>query len=297
VLVTLLALAPVACALAPVSGPEEPAPLLWRAQPVDGRGPLFLLGSVHLGTPETLEMGDAVREAWSRADELVVEVDLSSVSPEAAAATTLRYGTLPPDQTLEDVVGRETWQRLAESLEASGVPAAGFARYKPWMAATALVVLQLQAAGLEARYGVDQHLIGEAAGRTPIVGLESFESQLATLDSLPPEVQTLMLRDALDRADPSADGAARLIEAWRRGDEEALVEEFFGAREQTPELETLYRKLYFERNEVMSARLAELSRDGKTRLAVIGAGHLVGPRGIPALLRQRGFRVERYRGP
>jgi uncharacterized protein YbaP (TraB family) len=43
----------------------------------------------------------------------------------------------------------------------------------------------------------------------------------------------------------------------------------------------------------MTQRLASLSRDGRLRFAVVGVAHLVGERGIPALLLDYGFRVER----
>jgi uncharacterized protein YbaP (TraB family) len=43
----------------------------------------------------------------------------------------------------------------------------------------------------------------------------------------------------------------------------------------------------------MTARLVELARDGKTRFVVLGAGHMVGSRGIPAQLAEQGFAVEK----
>ncbi len=46
----------------------------------------------------------------------------------------------------------------------------------------------------------------------------------------------------------------------------------------------------------MSEQLAALSRDGKTRFVVVGTGHLLGPRGIPALLCADGFAVARVSG-
>ena len=46
----------------------------------------------------------------------------------------------------------------------------------------------------------------------------------------------------------------------------------------------------------MANRLAELGGDGKTRFVVLGAGHLVGDRGLPALLSRRGYRVSRVGG-
>ena len=44
---------------------------------------------------------------------------------------------------------------------------------------------------------------------------------------------------------------------------------------------------------VPGKKLDELTGDGKTRLVVLGAGHMLGSRGIPAQLAERGYRVRR----
>jgi uncharacterized protein YbaP (TraB family) len=45
----------------------------------------------------------------------------------------------------------------------------------------------------------------------------------------------------------------------------------------------------------MTQRLASLARDGKLRFVVVGAGHMVGERGIPALLRDTASASNRVR--
>ncbi len=46
----------------------------------------------------------------------------------------------------------------------------------------------------------------------------------------------------------------------------------------------------------MAGRLHQLAKDGKTRFVVVGAGHMVGEQGIPALLAERGWQVDRVGG-
>ena len=60
----------------------------------------------------------------------------------------------------------------------------------------------------------------------------------------------------------------------------------------TAELDGFYERLFFERNRRMVARLLELGQDGRTRFVVLGAGHMLGEEGIPALLARQGYRVE-----
>ena len=83
-----------------------------------------------------------------------------------------------------------------------------------------------------------------------------------------------------------------LFEAWERGDEARLEELLFRPLTEEPEFASLYERLFFERNRKMSEKLGELASDGRTRFVVLGAGHMLGDRGIPALLAGRGFEVE-----
>ena len=270
-------------------------PLLWSAvAPGSSEGSLYLLGSLHMGTPALLDLGPAVASAWADASELVVEVDISRLDPNEVIEIIQQSGFLPSGRTLRDFVSAETWAMLEAFAAERGLPVSLFEPLKPWRASTLVAVAQLRDSGLAASYGVDQQLI-DRASRTdkPIVELESFRSQMEMFDGLDWKVQTLMLDEVLVKSDRAAEDAREMVERWRQGDEEALVRFFFGSLEEHPEFEPLYEKVFFERNEAMSEALESLTRDGKTRLAVVGAGHMVGPRGIPALLESRGFQVER----
>jgi uncharacterized protein YbaP (TraB family) len=275
---------------------ESFSPLLWRAD-APGGAVLYLLGSVHVGTHRVQDLGRRVADAYDGADELVVEVDLTRTTPGEIVALGHAYGTLPPGETLRDVISPESHSLLAEYLAKRGLPVEGIERMEPWLATATLTALELQAAGYQSELGVDQLFLGRAAGQKPIVGLETVESQLAMLHGLPRRIQELMLLDVLARGDRFRDEAAGLLQAWERGDEDELARLLFSPLEEYPELDSFYETLFFERNQAMCARLRELSGDGRTRFVILGAGHMVGERGIPALLAQHGYRVERLRLP
>jgi uncharacterized protein YbaP (TraB family) len=155
--------------------------------------------------------------------------------------------------------------------------------------------MELQSAGYDAAHGVDRQFIDRPSGK-PIVALETAAEQLDLLDRLPLRIQQIMLSDALNQS-PHFDRATdQLIEAWRYGDERALQELIFRPVAKDAEFELFYDSIFFRRNEAMARRLAELARDGKTRFAVLGAGHMLGARGIPSLLCDRGFEVRRVSG-
>jgi uncharacterized protein YbaP (TraB family) len=284
-----------ACA-GPAAAPRESAaPALWRAEASDEQaGTLYLLGSVHVGDA-TFDLGDAVDAAWQRSDELVVEVDLTEMTPEELVSLSRLYGSLAPPLTLADVVSAETLGQLDAYFALRGLDPDAFARLKPWYIAFTIVQVELQLAGYDAERGVDHLFMDRAQGRKPIVALETVASQLETMDRLPASLQELMLKDTLARVDGFPTETARLFDAWRRGDERQLQALVFEPLHEFPELEVFYDLVFFQRNASMAASLVELGSDGRTRFVVLGAGHMLGQQGVPAQLARRGYRVSRVR--
>jgi uncharacterized protein YbaP (TraB family) len=279
-------------------GPQQPAsgatPALWHANaPGAGGGSLYLLGSVHMGTRRMLDLGPLVEEAYRRSDEIVVEVDVTRLEPEEMVALIQRHAELPAPGTLRDVLSPPVLGQLEAYLAERGTPLAKVERFKPWFVSFVVAQLELQRAGYEVSLGVDHVLMKRASAEKPIVALETVASQLQMLDLLPPPLQELMLKDILARVDRFADEVAELVEAWKAGDEARLEDLVFSPLARFPELEVFYDLVFFQRNERMAARLADLLGDGKTRLVVLGAGHMLGGRGIPTQLSERGYRVRR----
>jgi hypothetical protein len=81
-----------------------------------------------------------------------------------------------------------------------------------------------------------------------------------------------------------------MVAAWRAGDERGLersLEEDFG---DYPELA---ERLIYERNSRWASQVEGMLGGDEDVLLVVGAMHLVGERGLPALLAKRGLSVKR----
>lgn len=268
-------------------------PLFWHAQAPGGGGSFYLLGSVHLRAADAPAFGPEIAQAYARSDQLVVEVDVSQLTPDELDAQTRRYAMLPPHLRLDALLEPATRERLAAYVEAHELPADELQRYKPWFASQMILMSELAAAGFDAELGVDRAFVEQASGEKPIEGLETLASQFAMLDGQTLAVQELMLNDVLLRSDDLVAKTGALLDAWSRGDEGALEQKIFQPTAELPELESFYAAFFWRRNAAMVARLVELSGDGQTRFVVLGAGHMLGARGIPALLAAQGFVVER----
>jgi uncharacterized protein YbaP (TraB family) len=248
-----------------------------------------------MGTQGAADLGPLVDAAFESADELVVEIDTTRMPPEELAALAERYGSLPPQRTLADALTPATRASLDAWLARRGLPAAQVERLRPWFVSFLVAQVELHQAGYAVELGVDHLLMDRARGRKPIVAIETAAGQLELMDALPRDVQDLMLRDVLARADDFAEEVGAMVEAWRRGDEERLHELVFSGSDELPGLEVFYERVFYARNETMAASIARLAGDGRTRLVVLGSGHMLGDRGVPALLERRGYRLARVR--
>ncbi len=301
-LAALAALASLGCAAAfpeagcsTRAGSRTAAALMWRADdPVDG-GVLYLFGSIHFDLEGASPLPAAVEAAYARSDALVVEIDVSDAARADLSAKLDERGHFETPTKLADVLSAPTLERLQAYLEQRGIPFSSVEGMKPWYITNVLMVRELREGGYEAEHGVDLQFIRRSDGK-PLVEIETASEQLELLDRLPLRIQEVMLWDALDPSREFDRATDQLIDAWRRGDERALRDLVFRPIGEGADFESFYESIFFARNETMTRRLAELARDGKTRFAVLGVGHMLGPRGIPSLLCERGFEVRRISG-
>ena len=82
---------------------------------------------------------------------------------------------------------------------------------------------------------------------------------------------------------------SRLIESWRTGDAAAVERIVLKDLQQEPQL---YQRLLVERNRNWLPKLEALFAQRTRAMVVVGAAHLVGPDGLVAMFRTRGYKVE-----
>jgi uncharacterized protein YbaP (TraB family) len=123
-----------------------------------------------------------------------------------------------------------------------------------------------------------------------------LDASAALFNSIPLEQQWRLLEETLEMiaAGTHAQEARELVEAYDRADRAAL-DRIVQRVETDPSLTGKYTRelLLDQRNGPMADKVAALlAREDKVVVAV-GVLHLVGKRGLPELLRARGFTVER----
>jgi len=263
-------------------------PLLFRAEGPDGVA--YLFGSIHFGRESFFPFAAPIEDAFSSASRLAVELDMRSANTPEIQRAFARAAALDGHSDLESALSPEAYHRLRVSLEELGLPAETLDQLEPWAVAMTLSALMWQAQGFDPAMGVDLYFLNRSAGKQ-IVELESLEQQLELLSSLDGEAFLDMTIDSIDHLEEDLLDTYR---AWLCGDA-ALMSELFLERplERGYDLGDFVERFLDERNERMAEGVAELIEQVGKSFVVVGAAHLVGPSGIPELLRARGLSVER----
>lgn len=261
--------------------------LLWRIEK-DGRVS-HLYGTVHVGRPDWISPGPQVMAALAAADRVAFELDL--LDPDVLQRLQ-RAARAPAGQPrLPDALA----ERLAQqrSLACVGSLLEGL---RPELQVITLVSLSLRGDGLDPAWGIDGWLARLAhARRQTVLSLETPEQQVALLVApRPAEVATVVRRGLDELEDPATRRVAlRLAEHWAASDLAAIENfaQWCGCLESEAERQA-HQAGVLARNPAMAERIATLHQRGARVFAAVGALHMTGPEGLPALLARRGFQVE-----
>ena len=270
------------------ASPARADPPFWRVM-----GPhteIDLFGSVHLLSDRTSWKDPALLAALSKADAVWFEIPLGDASQAETQGLIRQKGLLPASQSLQALLPPALYARTAALAKQEGLPEASLQRMRPWMAELILSLLYFQHQGASAALGVEPQ-IDAAAPKTSTRGaFETVAEQVDLFADDPLPDQVASLKQTLDDIDRDPGLFARLASAWQAGDVKGVVHEAIDPMRQ--EDETLYQRLLVARNRRFAARIEQLAQGDKRVFVVVGVGHLVGPDGVPTLLRADGLKVE-----
>ncbi len=270
-------------------GPTWADPPLWKV-----RGPgaqVDLFGSIHLLSQATRWRTPALDAEIARADALWFEIPLGSASQAEVVQLMQAKGLLPAGQTLQVLLPPPVWTQAQALAMREGLQPAQLQRMQPWLAELELTLLFYQRQGYREDLGVETQVDAAAPRAAKREAFETVAEQVELFADDPLAEQVASLKEALDDigADPGV--FDRIAADWQRGDVAALRREVVDrVRDEDP---VLYQRILVQRNRRFAARIEALARSGHGHVfVVVGAGHLIGPDGVPAMLRRDGLKVK-----
>jgi uncharacterized protein len=259
---------------------------LWRVSK-DGRTH-HLFGTIHVGKLEWAFPGVKLRAALADAQTVAFELDPLDPAVQSSLRTAgAGSATLPA--ALDAQLKRE--------VERACIPAQALAGLHPMMQAMAAMMVDAARDGLQVAYGQEFVLAAAAQARKlRTVSLETPERQLAAIIPDDPAQAERFLASTLEQMQSGLGRQVllRMAAAWERGDLREIEHyERWCDCVKTEDDRAMLKALNDERNPAMAERIDALHGEGQRLFVAVGALHMTGPKSLPALLRARGFRVER----
>ena len=261
---------------------------------------VYLLGSIHLGTPDLYPFNEKLVTAFDESDALFVEANVLDEEGMEYYAENAMY---TDDSTLQNDISPETYAKLEQVAELYSLPIEQLAMQKPWVLSSALSLLAMDDSfGMTAEemsmHGIDVYfLLNALLQEKPVRELEGIKAQVDMFNSLSPEAQEQSLVAVLDSVlQPSEENDSDILKqwfaSWKQGDVEAFAKSFQEMQGEGSEFDEM---LFGKRDEQMSQNLIKLLEEEEgTYFVVVGAGHFLIEKSIRYHLEQKGYDVEPF---
>ncbi len=266
---------------------------MWQIEGNSNR--IYLLGSIHVLREQDHPIPTAIDDAYEDAEILIMEVDIDDLDPIEMAGLVSELGVIGDGSSLQEVMGPALYGEAADYASQLNIPIEMLGETEPWLAAITVEQMMLLRIGFNPQYGIEFHLSAKAGvDEKEILGLETAREQLEFLDGLSLPAQRSLLIQTLRESLNIEEDINLLISAWRHGDIGYLEETLLMEMQKYPEL---YKTLVVDRNLAWVEKIKNLRAEKNDYLVVVGALHLVGEDGVPALLSKLGIRAEQLSEP
>jgi uncharacterized protein len=272
----------------PTSAEINAHPSLWQIK--GEKGEVYLLGAVHVLPASVHWRTPSIVDALSRSDVFVFEVPEDQAAVAELQDLIQAHGYLPTGQSLRTKLQPQDQGDYDAAVAASGLPAALIDRERPWLAGIQLMFAQMAKLKFDAANGVDSTLMEEASkNHKQMRYLETIAEQFALLAPADEAVEMQEFESGLKDLRDVEDDIKPMVEAWSIGDQAALDKLINGDLDEFPQARKL---LLDDRNRRWVPKIEAMLKQKHIFFITVGAGHLTGPGGVPALLRADGYKVK-----
>ena len=265
----------------------------WKVTAADGSY-VYLLGSVHVANKGMYPLPKAIEDAFAESTNLVVEADVDNPATQMTVQQDmLTKGMYGAGDSLDKHLSEKSMKTFKDFAATTGMPAEQLVQMKPWVLAMLITMTEMQKQGFDPELGIDKHFLAGAKEKNKkVLELESVEFQINLLSGFNDDMQEKFLISTLGDVANLKTDVDKMIDAWKRGDTAAMETFLFKQLKEKPEFQPVFDKVLFDRNVGMVEKIEGYLKAKDKNFVVMGAGHLVGDKGILKALQTKNYKVE-----
>jgi len=275
-------------AAAPVLATIKANPALWLVH--SSAGSAYLFGSIHLLPPNIDWHSQPVQQAIEASDVFVFEAPLGDSGTKQSTAFVQAYGMLPAETALPSLLDETARRDYRAAIALAHISPDRLVHLRPWLAALVMEVQLAETMHYSPDSGVDRQVWNYVtAQKKPVETLETVDEQLKLLMPKNDKLELDEFDASMKELNTEANGIGALVDAWKDGRMGEVARLMNAGLKSTPGAMKL---LIDDRNARWVTRISAMLAQHHTYFITVGAGHIAGPRGLPALLAAKGYRVE-----
>lgn len=244
----------------------------------------YLYGSIHIQDKKVFAFDSTVLNKMKTCQTFALEMELDKISP----SSMMKYMNMK--DSYDALLSAEDLQIFKNVCENSiGINYKTISKMHPFFVS---MMIMMPYFPKDMEDPLDAYFLKLARkNKMNVIGIESLEEQMQTVNSMPMPLQIEMLISAIrdmskEKMQAEVD---KLMEPYLREDSEAL----WTLSSDTTQIEsnTTFVENFLLKRNVNMANVIDEAMQKSTVFTVIGAAHLGGPQGIVALLQQKGYTV------
>ncbi|AYM85432.1 TraB/GumN family protein [Pseudoalteromonas agarivorans] len=252
----------------------------------------YLFGTVHVGDASMKGLPEKVIKAIDQSEQVVVEVDISKLTPLQMQQRSMPFMMLKDGKTLQTELSKQNYNKLKDYFAKKSIDIAMFNGLKPWAVMVTMMQIEFQNAGFSDQTGIDKQVLAYAKKQNITIGeLETLEQQLQMFDGMA-LLSNEMIEETFEQLADINTYFIKLVNAWKNGDMNTLTEYYNMSFDESNYGEISEQVMLVNRNNKWVEQLVPRLTNEKLFIAV-GALHLPEQHGLIKQLTDAGFTITR----
>ncbi len=267
----------------------------------------YVIGTVHVMKGSFVDSIPGANRVLSEVEQVCGELDMQYISNQDTALVLAQMLMLPADSAANKVLTEEELDKLCRvvnenyNIDLKNPQFASLLQFYPLMMMITVgqlsEMMKLQQAMAEGKTTetpepiMDIYLQQKAQGMSkPVIGLESYTFQVKLLTSLfemPIREQYLGMIESFQKKEDGVKIVQGIVDAYKTFNLDRISQTL----KASDGFENVANRVFDSRNENWAQKMPSIMSE-KSTLFAVGAGHLVGDKGILQLLKKQGYKVK-----
>lgn len=270
---------------------SQAATSVWKVS--KGNNYFYLAGTMHVLKADDYPLPAEFEQAYKDASHVVLEVDLSKQDMGKFQQRLAAKNFYGEGRNLKDTITPAAWKALHDYCDSRGLRAEHFIDMPVGIVITTIAMAEMMQLDID-QQGVDAYFLDKAVkDKKTIEGLETMDQQIDFLFSMGKGDESNFILQNLEELSQLPEQVDLLRKAWRAGDMAAI--DTLMIKDMKEKYPDVYQQLLYQRNLNWLPQLQALTDSKEVEYVLVGAAHIAGKDGLKALLKEKGYTVQRLK--